>query len=535
MKLKMVIVENFRCFANETFSFSDETIVRAFNGAGKSTIAEAVVWCLYGTNIMGSKRYDSVLMREGTNNMKVITVWETASGQDVTVERVKPETGGVKQFINGNKVKPGQLESLFFNSVQEFLSVFIPGYFSSIEPKDAKAIIARYSDVEPNIVLSSLLPKHRGVLENEKFGMGYDSIQILAKKASTELRELTEDLLRLDGEISTYEAILAEPKPEQPKSLVTEEIKAQVNRYSERIAEFDFTQKNVMNQRKELNTQIYRKQETYKSIRAQRKTLDDTCPTCKQKLLGDALKTAKQEVEFHNATVERELKKIELEGIELRKKLEELQSLESHKTISEIEKMRNFVNKVNTQLGNERDAFTRYEEWQKRYDRASNELNRLKGIREIQQENIEKLSLKIEATKAFRSQYVRMQQNKIDKLLDNVKIQLFRVNEDGEVLDGFRILWNNKPYNLLSHSEKVWCDLEIGRAIFQLRPNPEPFPVFVDDAESVLNLFNTQHDRQIIAAYAYRSSLIVEERKLTALHLEEEIRNLQSLISSRSA
>lgn len=530
MKLTKIEVENFRCFTSNTFDFADETIVRAFNGSGKSSIAEAVVWCLYGTNIMGKTKSDTLLLREGTNNMRVVTEWETTSGEHIAVERVKPEKGAVKQFVNGNKVQPGQVETLFFTSVKEFLSVFMPGYFSTLEPKEAKAIIARNSNVTPENVIKGLITKHRDALKDDKFGMGYDSIEVLRQKVSSDIREHEDDLLRYEGEISTYDTILKTPLPEEPQSVVTEEHKANAEAFRTRIKELNDLVQNLPSNRADTQEKLKTKLATFSTKSAQKKVMKDTCPTCKQKLQGQALEDARTEVETYNASVDEELLQIKAEGTELRQKLEELQAINSKVTSEEITKLSSYVQRVDAALEKERDARSHYNALVQQRNNAEPELERLRDLLKVHQVNLDGLKVKLDAIKAFRSQYVRLQQEKMDGLFNLVKIQLMRANEDGEIRDAFSITWKDKPYQLLSKSEKARCDIEIGHAISQWRPNPEPFPVFVDDAEGIQNLFALPYERQIIAAYVYNSQIIVEERQQAIFNIEQEMKNLRGML-----
>ena len=243
MKLLKMTVENFRLFETEEFNFAEQTVVRGMNGDGKSSIAEAIVWCLYGTNILGKTKADSVLMRSGAKSMRVLTAWQLdGSDSTYTIERNKTARG-TSVLVNGTLATPGQVEGLFFATVQEFLSVFVPGFFSSLEPKDAKAILARYSDLSSSDVVGLLLPNHQEILKDVQFGMGYDSVEIFRKKVSDELKEAQSELLRLQGEVRAAEEAIKVGAPEPFVSKITDELRAKAEKFRKALTVHDLPTK----------------------------------------------------------------------------------------------------------------------------------------------------------------------------------------------------------------------------------------------------------------------------------------------------
>ena len=48
MKVLRMMLENFMCYASAEFDFFDITRITAKNGKGKSSIATAYMWCLFG-------------------------------------------------------------------------------------------------------------------------------------------------------------------------------------------------------------------------------------------------------------------------------------------------------------------------------------------------------------------------------------------------------------------------------------------------------------------------------------------------------
>src|SRR5579875_1724592 len=141
MKILNIQLEHFRSFTEASFQFHDTTIISGHNGAGKSTLAEAVVLCLFGADIAGRQKQDEKLTRLGAKHMAVTVTW-LIRGTPVAISRTRGSRQGSTVLVNGKRAQTGQIEG-WFGTVQEFLSVFVPGYFSSLEPKEAKAVLSR--------------------------------------------------------------------------------------------------------------------------------------------------------------------------------------------------------------------------------------------------------------------------------------------------------------------------------------------------------------------------------------------------------
>ena len=77
-------------------------------------------------------------------------------------------------------------------------------------------------------------------------------------------------------------------------------------------------------------------------------------------------------------------------------------------------------------------------------------------------------------------------QNQIKKHLILIRIVLFKELKNGELRSDFQITYKNRPYRVLSNSEKVRCVLEIIAMINKYTQND--YPIFLDNLESVTQL-----------------------------------------------
>ena len=223
-----------------------------------------------------------------------------------------------------------------------------------------------------------------------------------------------------------------------------------------------------------------------------------------------------------NKETEIQLAQLKEQGEAINKSILALQVEEDEKS---IEPMRDWLARFDA----DETALAEYQARLKVFEEAQSTLSKKQQWVEAQNEAIKDLEEKITAVKEFRFEYVRQQQLKLDKLFGKVHVALSKVTTDGEIKEAFQIDWNGKPYQTLSTSEKVRCDLEIGRAIACLA-GKDPFPAFVDDAEGVQGLFEEALGRQIIAAYVFDCELMVQPRETAVADLEAELRQILSLV-----
>ena len=57
--IKSLTLTNFKCFRSKEITFNDDvTTIKGRNGVGKTTIADAILWCLFGKNSQGQADFD---------------------------------------------------------------------------------------------------------------------------------------------------------------------------------------------------------------------------------------------------------------------------------------------------------------------------------------------------------------------------------------------------------------------------------------------------------------------------------------------
>lgn len=133
LTLKHIFIKNFRSFKEEFFTFPEtnglkflgghnlvETRLGA-NGSGKSSLWEAVTWCLYGSGIRGTR--SSNLLSWDTHNLAVMVALDVG-GRHVECLRQSPP---MKIEINEKTAEQKDIEEILKLSKSRFLNSVIFG------------------------------------------------------------------------------------------------------------------------------------------------------------------------------------------------------------------------------------------------------------------------------------------------------------------------------------------------------------------------------------------------------------------------
>lgn len=530
VKLLSMTAENFRCYANDTFVFGPETVIRAFNGSGKSTLLECIVWCLFGTDGLGKQKADTRLLRIGEKRMSVTTTWMTDEGREIIICRTKPDTGAVTLTINGRRSKPGELEG-WFGSVREFLCIFRPGTFSDLEPIRARSVLANcVPDIEDKKVMLCLPPPQRVLLQDNHFAFGIDSAKVLEKKVRAEMAECEEELVRLEGEARAFLQQLTQGIPVKPTSIVADKTKEEYARVKAQLLESPMTIDERDAQVAKLCEQRSTLRGAYRALRETRMGEFLLCPTCGQDLPEEKAVSIR---ESHNGDIEARLMEICEQGDALSQEIQKLQTMPLLDDAAKVA-AEDFMARVEQDLRQDEERTRAYDVQLKLFERAKTSLQQTEQDKTQMEKELASLKDKLQAIRAFQSQYVRMQHAKLNGFFEDVEIRLQSVNQEtGEIRDDFAVFYKGLPYKNLCRSDKIRCDVEIGRVL--ATPRLESLPVFVDDAEGVQDLWSLRFHGQVIAAYVYPCVLLVQSRTDSVANLLDEMKLMLSLVSEREA
>lgn len=510
MILKTLDLENFKGTARRSVEFGPGiNFVTGSARAGKSTVAEAVPFVLFGVTVSGSPRCDH-LVRQGTKKASVSAVIETG-GKTLMVERVKTKKG-TQVYIDENEATQERLIEILGLTEQEFLAMYSTRYVLDMEPAKARSFFMSLLDApEPGDVLKEMLPEQAEavrLLNLKNPDAALQGLREELKNAKKELDQLTGALNEVKAQLTEAEKKLAAAGP------VPEEEISALEKKLVQLKSAPTTARPDDSGIKALESHIVSKREEYVFLQNQKRTLqvpprpEGKCPTCGQDIppekMAEALKKwEEQAAKVRGATAEldRKMAGVATEGKALLKKLEAEKKIYEAK-MAEYEASRSAVN------AEEIETLTRrlkeLQDTKAAYAAMIQQKAALEERKVVLEEDMKEckrtvsgLEAQIEALNEYRFKAVELQMKKLESRLKKVSVNLFEVAKTtGEIKPAFTIAFDGRPLSMLSTSEKTEAGLEIALLVQKLKGLK--VPVYVDNMESAPGL-TLPEDRQVIA------------------------------------
>lgn len=203
--VKHVTMSGFKNHKEEVdYNFEMFTTVNGDNSKGKTTIADAIAWCLTGSNYMGKEKMNVELTNNLSKIIKVSLIVDLINDEITETKNITRISGGGKTcdgfFIDGEKVKPQHiLDNLLNIDKYVFFSMLNPLYFSSLDKTEAKATILKVvRKIEDDEVLSNLEEYQRNMLINA----GYkNNINLFAVQLKDKIKSMKENSIYFQGAI----------------------------------------------------------------------------------------------------------------------------------------------------------------------------------------------------------------------------------------------------------------------------------------------------------------------------------------------
>lgn len=317
--------------------------ISGLNGAGKSSLLDAVTWCVWGTSRAGDSS-DS-LIHSGANDMFVEFSFEL-DGQIFTVKRQRLQKGGgttnLELWSDSHNLTEGTIKTTqekiistlhltfetFTNS--SYLRQGHADEFTTKGPTDRKRILA---DI-----------------------LGLDHYDVLEERAKEKIKEAQTKLQLLDYQLLEVEAELSQKEERSEKKKIAEETIAQVE---EKIKKLEEKLKDLRVQKETLKVADEQRIKIEQNFLQNKKELEEILFQGKtRKIRIDALKKELEELK----SVTGEISKLK-DLREQKNKMDEIRQkkLEGEKKLSEIlgqinlkkqksEQLKNEIAKLNEQL-----------------------------------------------------------------------------------------------------------------------------------------------------------------------------------------
>lgn len=468
------------------------------NGAGKSSIGDAITWLLYGTDQMGSKLEAKPIDQPDVET--AVSLIMHVDGKEVSLGRKQNKTA--KYFINEVPEKAtvfnDYLETLFDKDL--FLSMFNPTYFFTQNWKEQRAQILRYVDEPLNTeVFAEMTDLQAKLLQDHLKKHSLDDLEKVHKerfkKRDTDYTKATERLATLleqfESETGSGEQIDFDAIQEKTAALVRErdslddrrmEAMTAVQKRNVLLSQIDFKREEAMKQMQLLES-------------IKKEPIEEHCRTCGQDLNDEAIDQVKQDMKTRFAKGVEKGKQLQAELNALKEQLARLPEAEVPDTRTMSQELDEQIYSLKATM----DAAGRMTRLQGEIDSAKEQ----KGL--VLKERNESQSL-LDAIKVYRAKKAEVMVKKVDSLFTAISVRLFEQLKNGELKETFEIEMDGKPYSKLSTAEKIKCGLELVEVLSQ--QSGLIIPTFVDNAESILKY--TAPAGQLITAKVKAGDLKVE-------------------------
>ncbi len=514
MVIKSLVMKGFKGFHEEyTVDFDEnQTVIEGENYQGKTTIGEAICWCFLGCNLFGNEKTANLINNNSNTAYCQITFIDN-DGVEHTLYRSK---GKENSIILDNRKADVEMLSKYYLSKKIFLSVYNPYYFSSLEPREQRDLLR---EILPSINYEDafqLLDK------SEQNILGYPRIDLnqFMKSAREDIKELEKEENNFLGKIQYANSIINNSSEDEKVFQDQTYLDSLEKEYNYILNNNKFESKSEVKVKlDDIETTIIKKEEEFqkleKQAKEQKKIIDDIeenksiCPLCKSeidKLSSNQIKTKTIEI----------LNELMANKSDL---LSEIKNLKAQKAIYTIKY--NFatndkdikllaLNEKITKLKLEKEEIQKFnyeiQANKKAKEKAKEDLKLLNKSLEENRNEKEMLKMQIEVAKSLNMKIIEKQIEMVKEYLDKVKLVFYKVDQDtGEIKDDYKMLYEDKEYNVLSLSEKLRASLEISNLINEkVGLNG---PTFIDNSESITH-YNKEFKNQVIFAK------VVEKEKL---------------------
>lgn len=487
--IKFLEVVNFKGFASGRYEFGPITLIEGDNYQGKTSIAEAIMWGLYGVNLAGSNRTDD-LIRRGADSATV-TVGFEVGGAEHTVIRTKSRQGS-RLVLDGRPGSQSDIERLV-GPLNYFMASFWPTSVLAMKDQAAREFfLGLLPPLKIDDVVSGLNEIHRNVIWETQLDLR--DPDGAAKELRARKQSLEQQMTLLAGSINAFKEVL---NASVPKPVVTDDIVARLQQLEKELSEL----RNVkipklidlvpLQQAEALLKAQWAKVHEELALLRVGIRAGDRCPTCGQIISQEAVEAAEVALQEKADELRRTLDEIVKKGKEaeaaLKKAMAENEAVMAaaqnadQVQIRALEEERARLNQRLIEANRQNAA---REALLQRQFEAQNRLAQLTTQAEEIKRELNSLTLQLQAVAAYVVKRAEMQAGEIERRLKRARLKLFEVvKTTGEIKPAFELLYDGKPVQVLSFSERIRLALEVAELVKKLAKFE--WPTFLDNAESV--------------------------------------------------
>lgn len=461
-------------------SFGEVTRISGKNGAGKSSIGEAITWILFGTDTLGSKADPSptTYAFESVEAQLLLTV----DDKQLLLGRTLPAGKASKFYVNEVPKKAKEFEdvvSQLFDK-QLFMSLFNPSYFFSQHWEDQRAQLLRYVLPPSNKEVIAQLPapqadKLSGLVKQK-------SLNDLQAQHAENKRKQDKALIAAKSKTKTLEEQLRSMPDIESIDVSELTTKLQeIGKQEARIKESQGEARAHNARVDKLRTQLQVAYSAANNVRADFSKLkdtaiEDTCAACGQTLNEEATATANEHKMKQLDGMRTRYNQLSEQYNRMKQELAEMQVVNID--LDELSDLAHQRHEIDSKL---QDAG--------RADRLALAIEEAKQDEKDVHESYTESVFILDAIKAFRAKEAELMAEKVSSLFERLTLKLFQENKgDGEQKPFFEVEMDSKPYRKLSVGEKIEAGLELRNVL--VKQSGIITPCLVDNAESYTSAIN---------------------------------------------
>lgn len=465
MQIVTLQAKDFKGLSNDVFDFTDNNHISGRNGAGKSSIAEAVIFALYGRTRTGNLS-TSTLIHEAAESTKVAVQFDTGT----TIVREESRFYGSRLELNGQVTDQKTLDANL-PEYKTFLSIFLTGFFGQMDEADQRSLLLSFSPAEDLAALFNEYTRKPELLK--KYLIDFSNLD-------KEYKQYRKTLSDVETSITSNQS-RGQYAQEQIKSL--KKPKARIDTEKAQKA-LDLIQAHqAYNEAIETNSDLAKQSAA---------ALKGICGDCGQSLPKSAISDRVKAIEARKVPVPP-------------KPTGKLPKA----TASELRQQLSDAAVVNA-------LFENYEEQVLQLEADKVEANDAVDKAKIQQANLSSI-VEALSPKGIRAQAARQQIKPIIETIDKyigedlpIKIETLEQLKNGNMKEVFKIYANEVPYKSLSTGERKRVDIAIAQAINEFEGSGIDV-YFIDDAELISESFTIVG--QVFKAYVSHDDLTITEGK----------------------
>lgn len=454
MKIQRMSWQNFKGLSDGEISANGrDVVISGRNGAGKSSIASILPFVLFGK--IPAKSFDE---RGITIETQIPTA--TIEFDTITLKRSVTPRNQNRTFINGQEVSATQFNATVLNLTGGIGTLlFNPFEFPNLNWKNQRDFLLKHFAENVQLPVTDEFKVELSQLRKNTAGIPYQISEV-----QRQLDDLpTGDISEIDKQIDDLQAELTQL---QAKKLSGN---AENNSIKRTIADLQ-RQENFFKSR--LKAAQIRRDELRKRYHA----VNDTCPTCGQKLPKSSVTKARDEIVTlgRQAAQEISVNETELARVQSELATHKNKVAEPAFDAAKLGRMRTLQKEI-SDLQSKRATL-------KNADKLRERLARLTESEKSLNAKITELEGKIAQAQQLQRQQMTASENRVNSQFSYVKFKLFKALANGELRETCEAMINGVPYSSLSKGEKLKAALDILRTLqkkFQLE-----MPLFLDDAES---------------------------------------------------